>query len=108
VTGPTEVEADTPDLYDVEAALIEVARFRRRRDEPTIAIVELSERLSTNLVRHFGPEAAETAGLALVIAAASLSALASAGVPATALTNLLAFSGQRLVVDARAADGGAR
>jgi len=93
-----------PDLYDVEAALLEVARARRRRDEPTIAITQLAERLSANLVRHFGPEATETAGLALVVTAASIGVLVREGIPAEAITNLLAFAGQRIVVDSRAAD----
>jgi len=106
MTTEQATEPVFPELYDVEAALLEVARARRRRDEPTIAVAQLAERLSSNLVRHFGPEATETAGLALVIAAASIGVLVREGIPAEAITNLLAFAGQRIVVDARTADGG--
>jgi hypothetical protein len=92
------------DLYDVESALREVARYRRRRDQLTTATTEVADRLASHMARHFGPEAAETAGLALVIAAASLGGLAREVSQPEVLVNVLAFAGQRLATDARAAD----
>lgn len=91
------------DLYDIEDALREVARARRRRDPLTAETARLADQLASRLAQHFGPEATETAGLALVLAAASLGVLAE--VPTVVAANLVAFAGQRLVADSRAADG---
>lgn len=92
------------DLYDVELGLREIARHRRRRDQLTTATADVADRLASHMARHFGPEAAETAGLALVIAAASLGGLATEVPRPEVLVNVLAFTGQRLATDARAAD----
>lgn len=91
-------------LYDVELGLREIARHRRRRDQLTNATTEVADRLAHHMARHFGPEATETAGLALVIAAASLGGLAREVSQPEVLVNVLAFAGQRLADDARTAD----
>lgn len=96
--------ASDVDLYDVENALRELARARRRRDELTALQIGYGDLLASHMARHFGPEATETAGLALVIAGASVAAL-PAELPPVLLANIVAFAGQRLVLDARAADG---
>jgi hypothetical protein len=90
-------------LYDVEDALRILAQQRHKRDEVTMAQCDIADRLAHHLKNHFGPEAIETAGLALVLGAASAGALKD--VHPAILINVLAFTGQRLVVDARAADG---
>jgi hypothetical protein len=92
-------------LYDVEQALREAARSRRKRDALTEATTQIADDLASHLARHFGPEGLETAGLALVIAAASAGALATKDIPPAVLCNVLAYAGQRMVGDARAADG---
>ncbi len=89
------------DLYDVEDALRTAAQYRRRNDAATLAQVELADRLATNMTRHF-PDGLEAAGMSLVLAAASLGALANEVSPAV-LVNIIAFTGQRMVLDARAA-----
>lgn len=98
----TDEDTETPALYDVERGLREVARYRRRRDELSRATADLGDRLAANIARHFGPEATETAGLALVLAGASVGALD--GVPVRVVAGVLALAGQRLVGDARAAE----
>lgn len=93
-----------PPLYDVENALTELARARRRRDELTTETTRIADRLAASISRHFGPEALETAGLAMVIAAASACALALGDDQAIVTCNVMMFAGQRLVLDARAAE----
>jgi hypothetical protein len=95
------------DLYDIENGLREAARYRQRRDELALGSMDIADKLAINIARHFGPEATETAGLALVLAGASIGALD--GVPVAVVANILALAGQRLTADARAADnaGGA-
>lgn len=97
----SEDELTVP-LYDVELGLREAAKHRLRRDEVSRATCDLADRLASHLVRHFGPEAVETAGLALVISAASVGALAAEGVQPAILVNVIALAGQRMVGDARA------
>lgn len=96
------------DLYDIEQGLTEAAKFRRRRDEASRAQITIADRLADHLLRHFGPEAEETAGLALVVGAASIGALAVQDIPSSAVVNVLALAGQRLVADARACDAAGR
>lgn len=98
--------AEVVPLYDVEEALRQMARQRRKRDPLSVAQAQLGDKLAANMVRHFGPEAVETAGLSLVIGGASVVALKDLD-PAI-LCNVLAYAGQRLVVDARAGDEAAR
>lgn len=100
-----EAVTEKIDLYDVEASLHIIAGQRRKRDEVTRAQAELADRLAGRITAHFGPEAVETAGLALVLGAACVGALQECH-PAI-LINVLAFTGQRLVTDARAADAAA-
>lgn len=108
MTGPAT------DRYDVEAALRQLARQRRNRDPLIRETTHHADRLAEHLRPEFGPEAEETAGLALVRAAASLGGLAAelaspdnmeARNLASTLVNLLAFAGQRMVSDSRLADG---
>ena len=54
------------------------------------------------MARQFGPEGAEVAGLALVVCAASLGALRD--LPIEVVMNVIGFAGQRMVLDARAAE----
>lgn len=96
--GPSEL---VPDLYDVENGMREAARYRQRRDQLAVSTGQVADGLAANIARHFGPEAAETAGLALVLAGASIGALD--GVPVPVVANVLALAGQRLAADARAA-----
>jgi hypothetical protein len=96
--------ADRVEMYDVELGLREMARQRRKTDELTRAQAQIGDRLAEHLVRHFGPEALETAGLAMVISAASLAYLAKEGATAAVAVNVLGFAGQRIVLDARTAD----
>jgi hypothetical protein len=93
-----------PELYDVEVGLTEAVKFRRRRDAASRAQVTLADRLAGHLLDHFGPEAEETAGIALVVGAASLGALAVEDVQPSVIVNILALAGQRMVSDARAGD----
>lgn len=94
----------TAPTYDVENALRELARARRRQDDLTGATAQISDDLAVNMARQFGPEGAETAGLALVVCAASIGALK--GLPLEVVINVIAFAGQRMVLDARAAEQG--
>jgi hypothetical protein len=90
------------DLYDVEDALRTAAKYRRRNDAATLAQVDLADRLATAMTKHF-PSGLEEAGISLVLAAASLGAITAEVSPAV-LVNIIAFTGQRMVLDARAAD----
>lgn len=92
------------ELYNVEVGLIEAAQFRRRRDEVSRAQVTLADKLATHLLRHFGPGAEEMAGLALVVGAASVGALAVEEIQPAMVVNILALAGQRMVIDAREAN----
>ena len=94
-------EPQAPPLYDVEHALAEVARNRKRRDDLTRAQVGIGDGLALHLDRHFAAEELETAGRALLIGAASVAALAGEGVPGEVLCNVLAFAGARLIRDGR-------
>ena len=88
--------------YDLEAALAAMRKARQRRDPLTVTTGGFADRFANNMLRHFGPEQIETVGLALLIVGASLPALDE--LPHAVLANLVAFAGQRLVDDARAAD----
>ena len=88
-----------PPLYDVEKARRVLATQRRKRDELTLATTMIADRLSSHLGRHFAAEELESAGRSLVIAAASLGALADCD-PAS-LCNVLAFAGDRMITDGR-------
>lgn len=101
-------ETHLPPLYDVEDALRVLAVARRRRDDITWQTLQVADQMAAHLARHFGPEAQETAGLAMVLAAASLGGLAAGDNAVAATNNVLAFAGQRLVADARAADDATR
>lgn len=92
------------ELYDIEIAITEAVKFRRRRDEASRAQVTLAGRLADHMLKHFGPEAEETAGIALLVGAASIAALAVEDIPPAALCNVLALAGQRIITDARACD----
>lgn len=97
-----------PQLIDVEDALRTLARFRRRRDDATVIVGQMADTIAANLARHFGPEALETAGIALVLGAASVGNVATQCTDhvAQAVANMIGLAGQRLVLDARAADDG--
>lgn len=88
-------------LYDVDEALREIARHRKRRDELTRQQVAIADRLAIHLDRHFAAEEIETAGRALVIGAASVIALATEDIPPAVMCNVLAFAGARLILDGR-------
>lgn len=97
------------EMYDVEQGLREVARLRRKTDQFTRAQLDLGDRLASFIAAHFGPEATETAGLAMVIAAASVGVLAAEPELSPVIAvNVIGIAGQRLVADARAADEAAR
>lgn len=93
-------------LYDVEYGLAELAKSRRRRDHVTRATVSSADDLAHNLSGHFSAEELESIGRALVITSASLAGLIALPrgdeIQPAVLINLIAFAGQRLVVDARA------
>lgn len=99
--------------YDAEHALKEIAQSRRRRDAASVNTARLADGMAAYLSGYFGQEALETVGLTLVHTAAAIGGMAQEegidlrsefGAAITALTNLLAFAGQRIVLDARAAD----
>ena len=92
----------TPPLYDVDRAMREIARARRKRDELTRQQGAIADNLATHLDRHFSAEELETAGRALLIGAASVAALVSPDIPPAVIANVLAFAGDRLVRDGRA------
>jgi hypothetical protein len=103
--------------YDAEYALKEIARSRQRRDLGSRQTARLADHLAAYLSGYFGQEALETVGLALVHASAAIGGMAEAdgltdqsdpaGAATVALTNLLAFAGQRIVLDARAIESDA-
>jgi hypothetical protein len=90
-----------PPLYDEERGLRELARHRLKRDELTRQQVEIADRLAAHMVRHFSAEEAETAGRALLVGSASVTALAADGIPATVVCNILAFAAGRMITDGR-------
>lgn len=94
----------TAPVYDVEDALRKLARARRRQDQLTTASAQIADDLAIHMARQFGPEGAEVAGLALVTCAASLGPLCE--LPVEVVMNVLAFAGQRMVLDARTAEQG--
>ena len=95
----------TPPMYDIEHGLQEIAAARLKRDALTRETRGIADQLAEHVSRHFGPEEMETAGLALVLVAASLGSLAAApDMQPQVLVNLAAFAGQRMVGDARAAE----
>lgn len=92
----------TAPTYDVENALRELAKARRRQDQLTTASAQIADDLAIHMARQFGPEGAEVVGLALVTCAASLGALRD--LPIEVVMNVIGFAGQRMVLDARAAE----
>ena len=95
-------DTDIPPLYDEERGLREVARARLKRDELTVAQVDIADRLAGEMGRHFSADETETVGRALLIAAASCGALAAEGVQASVILNILGFAAGRMVADGRA------
>jgi len=102
-----ELEPDAiPPLYDVDKARREMRRARRRRDNLTRAQVIIGDRLAHHLDRHFSAEELETAGRAVMIAAASVGALAEMDhMQPAVLCNVLAFAGDRLITDGQVTTG---
>lgn len=94
-----------PPLYDVDQALALLARHRRRNDPVTRQTVLIADQLATHMARHFTPEQADTAGRALVIAAASIGVITmtATDLTAQASANVIAHAGHRLVLDAEQA-----
>ena len=91
-----------PDLYDVDKARAVLAKGRRSRDPLTREQAAIGDRLANHLNKHFSAEELETAGRAVMIAAASIGALAEYGeIPGAVLVNILAFGGDRLITDGR-------
>jgi hypothetical protein len=90
--------SETAAPFDVETGLRKLAQFRQRRDAPARAVVDLGDRLARYVGEQFGSEAVETAGMAMVHAGSAIGALET-------VVNVLLLGGQRLIVDARAADG---
>lgn len=97
--------ATEPPLYDVAAALKMLARTRRRNDPLTRQTVLIADKLATHMARHFTPTEADTAGRALVIAAASIGVITKTATDLTvqASANVIAFAGHRLILDAEQA-----
>ena len=92
-----------PPLYDEEAGLREIARARLKRDGLTRAQVQLADNLAEGMLRHFSAEEVETAGRALLIAAASAVRLVnSPDIPPAVIVNILGFAAARMVADGRA------
>jgi hypothetical protein len=91
-----------PHLYDVERARAEMAKGRRMRDPLTREQANIGDRLAHHLNDHFSAEELETAGRAVMIAAASIGTLAAyKEIPGAVLVNILAFAGDRLITDGR-------
>lgn len=92
--------------FDVEHALSTIAQHRRHRDPATVTTAHISDLTVEYLRDKFGVEAHETVGLAYLWAAATLGALVTevGDFPPAALLNVLAFTGQRLITDARLAE----
>lgn len=99
---------DEPPLYDVDNALQLLGRARRRNDPLTRQTVLIADQLATHIARHFTPEQADTAGRALVLAAASVGVITHLATDplADTSTNVIGFAGHRLVLDAEAARDG--
>jgi hypothetical protein len=95
--------ADTglPPLYDEERGLRELARHRLKRDGLTRSQVAIADTLALNIQRHFSAEETETAGRALLLGAASGATLASDGIPAAVILNILGFAAARMITDGR-------
>lgn len=96
----------TAEMYDLDDALLQLAKARRLRDPVTRSAAELADDMAHHMAAHFGPEEIETVGRALVLAAASIGGLAQRApeIQSAVLVNVVAFAGQRLVVDGREAD----
>jgi len=113
-SDPTTEAQVGPGPYDVDTALRELARTRRRRDLGTQGTLQLADRLAASLQGNFSVEEMETVGRTLIIAAASTGALLMPGqapragredlTVATLICNITAFAGERLIRDARAID----
>lgn len=95
-------DTEAAPLYDEEKGLREIARHRLRRDELTRSQVVIADQLAIHMQRHFAAEETETAGRALLIGAASVTALIDDQIPPAVLVNILGFTAARLVADGRA------
>lgn len=110
MSDPTTETSVEPGPYDVDGAIRDLARHRRRRDPGTRGILQLADDLAAAMQSNFSAEEMETVGRALVIAAASTGPLAQYGASpkettvATMVCNITAFAGERLIRDARAID----
>jgi len=91
-----------PPMYDVETTLVLITETRKRSVDPlTKECARIGHKLAANIGRHFTAHEKETAGTALVIAAASLDALLDAdNLKGRAALDVQAFCGERLVLDA--------
>lgn len=92
---------NTPELYDIEHGLAQLAAYRRKRDELTRGQVHLADSLAMYVDRHLAAEEQETAGRAILIAAASAMSLLQEGAMPEIVLNVLAFAGARLIRDGR-------
>lgn len=94
----------TPDLYDVEKALLHAGQMRLLPNPLVRAQADIGDKLAGHMARHFATAAErEAAGLALMLAAASIQGLCADGeLPMVTVPNIVAIAGQRLVGDARA------
>jgi hypothetical protein len=101
-------------LYDVQAALLEMDAHLVAPDPLTIETAALGQRLALQLARHIPPGADQRClGEVLLVAAASLSSVATSPLPPQVLVNILAFAGRHIVrngvrhpLDAGPADSG--
>lgn len=95
-----------PPLYDVEAALQQVRARRESTNLVDRKAARVADRLARHMLRHF-PNGTEDAGVALIVAAASVGVLAvDKEIPPAVLVNIVGFAGARLIEHART--GGAR
>jgi hypothetical protein len=90
-----------PPLYDEGRGLRQLARHRLKRDALTLSQVSIADGLALNIERHFSAEEIETAGRALLIGVASGATLASDGIPAAVILNVLGFAAARMISDGR-------
>jgi hypothetical protein len=89
-------------LYDEETGLAEMAAARANPpDETTRHLLAIAGQLARHMKRHFQPGQLETAGRALLIGAASCADLANDGIQPVILVNLLGYTAERLVTEAR-------
>lgn len=95
-------DAHTPPLYDVDKAMREIARARRKRDTLTSGQAYFGDQFASSMNRHFAAEEIETAGRALLIAAGYAAELCKHGTPPQMIANILGFAGDRLIRDGRA------